>query len=51
MWQNKGVFQLKIARTGKYVVDKLQAKAYSKKDLRRQRGTDLDVEYEGQSHL
>ncbi|ORX40705.1 hypothetical protein BD324DRAFT_647623 [Kockovaella imperatae] len=49
--RNKGIFQLKIARTGKYVIDKLQAKAYSKKDIRRERGADLNVEHEGQSSL
>ena len=48
--QNKGIFQLKIARTSKFVVDKLQAKMSDKKE-RRPRGGNLDVEREGQSGL
>ena len=55
--QNKGIFQLKIARTGKFVKDKLAAKMYSgasgasgKLD-RRPRGADMDVEHEGTSKI
>jgi len=57
MIQNKGIFQLKIARTGKFVKDKLAAKMYSgasgaggKLD-RRPRGADMDVEHEGTSRI
>ncbi|ORY26686.1 hypothetical protein BCR39DRAFT_540429 [Naematelia encephala] len=50
---NKGIFQLKIARTGKFVKDKLEAKLYSSKVGRqsRGRGQDVEVEHEGQSSL
>jgi hypothetical protein len=57
MVQNKGIFQLKIARTGKFVKDKIAAKMYSgasgasgKLD-RRPRGADMDVEHEGTSKI
>nr|XP_018261000.1 uncharacterized protein I303_06717 [Kwoniella dejecticola CBS 10117]OBR83158.1 hypothetical protein I303_06717 [Kwoniella dejecticola CBS 10117] len=55
--RHKGIFQLKIARTGRYVKDKLSAKVYSaahsggNKDQGRARGTDLEVEREGISNL
>jgi hypothetical protein len=54
--QNKGIFQLKIARTGKFVKDKLAAKIYARTHAsnnmdRRSRGTDMHVEYEGTSRI
>jgi hypothetical protein len=55
--QNKGIFQLKIARTGKFVKDKIAAKVYagasgaSGKLDRRPRGADMDVEHEGTSKI
>lgn len=48
--QHKGIFQLKIVRTGQFVKDKLEAKVRSK-NAERRRGADLDVEHEGQSAL
>nr|XP_019010216.1 uncharacterized protein I206_04684 [Kwoniella pini CBS 10737]OCF48997.1 hypothetical protein I206_04684 [Kwoniella pini CBS 10737] len=55
--RHKGIFQLKIARTGRYMKDKISAKVYSaahsggNKDQSRPRGTDLEVEREGISNL
>ena len=49
--QNKGIFQVKIARTGKFMKDRLEAKFLNATTKRRQRGADLDVELEGQSSL
>jgi hypothetical protein len=49
--QHRGIFQLKIARTGRFVKDKIEAKMYARSNERRMRGADLDVEYEGQSRL
>ncbi|WWC91590.1 uncharacterized protein L201_006536 [Kwoniella dendrophila CBS 6074] len=55
--RHKGIFQLKIARTGRYVKDKLSAKVYAaahsggNKDQSRNRGTDLEVEREGISKM
>ena len=51
MMQNKGIFQLKIARTGKFVKDQIEAKLYARAKDRRVRGQDLSVESEGQSKL
>lgn len=52
---NKGIFQLKLARTGKFVKDKVEAKLLSSsvgtKVDARPRGMDLEVEHEGQSHF
>ncbi|KAL1409964.1 hypothetical protein Q8F55_003963 [Vanrija albida] len=52
---NRGLFQLKIARTGKLVKDKIEAKLLSSaektKQDRRPRGMDLEVEKEGQSRF
>jgi hypothetical protein len=54
--QNKGIFQLKIARTGKFVKDKIESKFLSgaavvgAKD-RRSRGADIEVEQEGTSRI
>ncbi|KIR34026.1 C2 domain-containing protein [Cryptococcus deuterogattii MMRL2647] len=58
--QHKGLFQLKIARTGKFVKDKLSAKVYNaanhgnsgvQEGYGRTRGADLEVEKEGLSKL
>ncbi|KAL7418323.1 hypothetical protein Q5752_006781 [Cryptotrichosporon argae] len=55
--KNRGIFQLKIARTGRFVADKLAAKyhatagAGSHKLDGRARGGDVEVEHEGQSHM
>jgi hypothetical protein len=52
--QNRGIFQLKLARTGKFVKDKVEAKLLSASAGgvdRRPRGMDLEVEHEGQSKL
>jgi hypothetical protein len=49
--QHKGIFQLKVARTGKFVKDMVEAKLYARASDRRVRGADLDVEQEGQSRL
>ncbi|WWD03589.1 hypothetical protein V865_001643 [Kwoniella europaea PYCC6329] len=55
--RHKGIFQLKIARTGRYVKDKLSSKVYSaahsggNKDQSRSRGADLEVEREGISKM
>lgn len=54
--QNKGIFQLKIARTGKFVADKIAAKVYARRHAnnnmdRRPRGSDMHVEHEGTSRL
>nr|XP_019044279.1 hypothetical protein I302_07563 [Kwoniella bestiolae CBS 10118]OCF23209.1 hypothetical protein I302_07563 [Kwoniella bestiolae CBS 10118] len=55
--RHKGIFQLKIARTGRYVKDKLSSKVYSaahsggNKDQSRNRGADTEVEREGISNL
>ncbi|BEJ11357.1 hypothetical protein CspHIS471_0107790 [Cutaneotrichosporon sp. HIS471] len=52
---NKGIFQLKIARTGKFVKDKVQARVLSttrKTNLaQRPHGADVHVEEEGVSKL
>jgi hypothetical protein len=56
--QQKGIFQLKVVRTSKFVKDKLQEKILSTKlavggdlDKRRPRGNDMEIEKEGQSTL
>lgn len=53
--KNRGIFQLKVARTGKYVKDKLESKviaaAQGTKLQHRPHGMDLEVEKEGQSRL
>ncbi|OCF61231.1 hypothetical protein L486_00877 [Kwoniella mangroviensis CBS 10435] len=55
--RHKGIFQLKIARTGRYVKDKFSSKVYSaahsggNKDQSRSRGADLEVEREGISKM
>ncbi|OCF32225.1 hypothetical protein I316_06139 [Kwoniella heveanensis BCC8398] len=56
--RHKGVFQLKIARTGRFVKDKIGAKLYSaanngngNKSDGRYRGSDLAVEKEGISRM
>lgn len=51
--RNRGIFQLKLARTGKYVKDQLETKLLSSSNGmdRRPHGTDLEVEHEGQSKL
>jgi hypothetical protein len=49
--QNKGIFQLKIARTGKFVKDTIEAKLYARANDRRVRGQDVRVEHEGQSKI
>jgi hypothetical protein len=48
--QHKGIFQLKIVRTGQLVKDKIEAKVRASNRDRR-RGTDMDVEHEGLSSL
>lgn len=57
-YQQKGVFQLKIVRTSKFVKDKMQEKLLNAKlsvggdlDKRRPRGDDMEIEKEGQSTL
>jgi hypothetical protein len=42
---------LKIARTGKFVKDKLQAKMYNVAGDSRVRRSDVAVEHEGQSRI
>lgn len=53
--QNRGIFQLKLARTGKYVKDKIEQKALAAtqgtKLEHRPHGADMEVEHEGQSRL
>ncbi|EIW72275.1 hypothetical protein TREMEDRAFT_70665 [Tremella mesenterica DSM 1558] len=50
--KHKGIFQLKIARTGKLVADKISASVRSSGDKdSRPRGTDVVVEKEGTSRL
>jgi hypothetical protein len=52
--QNKGIFQLKIARTGKLMKDKITEKIHASTPHgrdKRERGADMDVEVEGQSRL
>lgn len=55
---NRGIFQLKLARTGKFVKDKLENKVKNNKVsghggnlAQRPHGHDVEVEYEGQSSL
>jgi hypothetical protein len=52
---NKGIFQLKIARTGKFVKDKVQARVLSTTGnanlAQRPHGADIHVEQEGVSKL
>lgn len=53
--RNKGIFQLKLARTGKFVKDKVQARVLSTTGsanlAHRPHGADIEVEHEGQSKL